>query len=65
MNELRNQSVLVIGLGETGLSLARWLTAQGAQVCVADSRATPPGADTLYKEMPQVDAHFGPFRDES
>lgn len=65
MNELRNQSVLVIGLGETGLSLARWLTAQGAQVCVADSRATPPGADMLYKEMPQVDAHFGPFRDES
>ena len=65
MNELRNQSVLVIGLGETGLSLARWLTAQDAQVCVADSRATPPGADTLYKEMPQVDAHFGPFRDES
>jgi UDP-N-acetylmuramoylalanine--D-glutamate ligase len=41
------------------------LTAQGAQVCVADSRATPPGADTLYKELPQVDAHFGPFRDES
>jgi len=65
MDQLRNQSVLVIGLGETGLSLARWLTAQGAQVCVADSRATPPGADTLYKEMPQVDAHFGPFRDES
>ncbi|MDH2916116.1 MAG: UDP-N-acetylmuramoyl-L-alanine--D-glutamate ligase [Gallionella sp.] len=65
MNQLRNQSVLVIGLGETGLSIARWLTAQGAQVCVADSRATPPGADTLYKEMPQVDVHFGPFRDES
>jgi len=65
MDQLRNQSVLVIGLGETGLSLARWLMAQGAQVCVADSRATPPGADTLYKEMPQVDAHFGPFRDES
>jgi len=65
MDQLRNQSVLVIGLGETGLSLARWLTAQGAQVCVADSRSTPPGADTLYKEMPQVDAHFGPFRDES
>jgi UDP-N-acetylmuramoylalanine--D-glutamate ligase len=65
MNQLRDQSVLVIGLGETGLSLARWLTAQGAQVCVADSRATPPGIDTLYKEMPQVDAHLGPFRDES
>ncbi|MDD4912732.1 MAG: UDP-N-acetylmuramoyl-L-alanine--D-glutamate ligase [Sideroxydans sp.] len=65
MNQLRNQSVLVIGLGETGLSLARWLTAQGAQVCVADSRSNPPGIETLYKEMPQVDVHCGPFRDES
>ena len=65
MNELRNQSVLVLGLGETGLSLARWLTAQGAQVCVADSRATPPGIDVLHREMPQVDVHCGPFRDES
>jgi UDP-N-acetylmuramoylalanine--D-glutamate ligase len=65
MNELRNQSVLVIGLGETGLSLVRWLTAQGAQVCVADSRIAPPGIDTLYREMPQVDVHCGPFREES
>ena len=65
MNEPRNQSVLVIGLGETGLSLVRWMTAQGAQVCVADSRANPPGIENLYKEMPQVDVHCGPFRDES
>ena len=57
--------MLVLGLGETGLSLARWLTAQGAQVCVADSRVAPPGIDTLYREMPQVDVHCGPFRDES
>jgi len=65
MNQLCKQSVLVLGLGETGLSLARWLTAQGAQVCVADSRVAPPGIDTLYREMPQVDVHCGPFRDES
>ncbi len=57
--------MLVLGLGETGLSLARWLTAQGAQVCVADSRAAPPGIDILYREMPEVDVHCGPFRDES
>lgn len=65
MEAMRNQSVLVLGLGETGLSLVRWLTAQGAQVCVADSRIAPPGIDTLYREMPQVEVHCGPFSDES
>ena len=65
MGELHRQSVLVLGLGETGLSLARWLTAQGAQVCVADSRATPPGIEILHREMPQVDVYCGPFRDEA
>jgi len=64
MNELRNQSVLVLGLGETGLSLARWLVVQGAQVSVADSRNAPPGIDTLYQELPQVDVYCGPFREE-
>ena len=65
MKQLAGQSVLVLGLGETGLSLARWLTAHGAQVCVADSRAAPPGIDILQKEMPQVDVYCGPFRDEA
>jgi len=65
LKQLAGQSVLVLGLGETGLSLARWLTAHGAQVCVADSRAAPPGIDILQKEMPQVDVYCGPFRDEA
>ena len=65
MKQLAGQSVLVLGLGETGLSLARWLTAHGAQVCVADSRAAPPGIDILHREMPQVDVYCGPFRDEA
>jgi len=38
-----NKSVLVIGLGETGLSMVRWLSAQGARLRVADSRTAPPG----------------------
>jgi len=65
LKQLAGQSVLVLGLGETGLSLARWLTAHGAQVCVADSRAAPPGIDILHREMPQVDVYCGPFRDEA
>ncbi len=64
MNELRGQSVLVFGLGETGLSLARWLNTQGAQVRVADSRAAPPGSGKLHGELPQVELRCGAFSDE-
>jgi UDP-N-acetylmuramoylalanine--D-glutamate ligase len=64
MNTLRGQSVLVLGLGETGLSLARYLSAQGARLCVADSRIEPPGIATLRSELPQAEVHCGPFGDE-
>src|SRR5512142_963470 len=64
MKQLRGQSVLVLGLGETGLSLARYLDAQGARVCVADSRMNPPGIATLHSAVPQAEVHCGPFGDE-
>ncbi|MDO8925855.1 MAG: UDP-N-acetylmuramoyl-L-alanine--D-glutamate ligase [Sideroxyarcus sp.] len=64
MNRLRGQSVLVLGLGETGLSLARYLHAQGARLSVADSRMDPPGIATLRGELPQAEVHCGPFGDE-
>lgn len=63
MNELRGQSVLVLGLGETGLSLARYLGAQGARLRVADSRNAPPGVAILRSELPQAEVHCGPFGD--
>jgi UDP-N-acetylmuramoylalanine--D-glutamate ligase len=58
------KSVLVLGLGETGLSLVRWLTARGARVRVADSRNNPPGLDLLQKEFPKVEVRCGIFRSE-
>lgn len=64
MNELRGQSVLVLGLGETGLSLARYLDVQGVRLRVADSRMQPPGIATLRGELPQAEVHCGPFGDE-
>jgi len=64
MTVLRDKSVLVLGLGETGLSLARYLHAQGARVRVADSRLEPPGITTLRNELPQAEVHCAPFRDE-
>ncbi|HUX90947.1 MAG TPA: UDP-N-acetylmuramoyl-L-alanine--D-glutamate ligase [Gallionellaceae bacterium] len=61
---LRDKLVLVLGLGETGLSLVRWLTAQGARVRVADSRNNPPALDLLQKEFPQAETRCGIFRAE-
>ncbi len=43
MNQWTDKFVLVLGLGETGLSMLRWLSAQGARLRVADSRSEPPG----------------------
>jgi UDP-N-acetylmuramoylalanine--D-glutamate ligase len=64
LKQLRGQSVLVLGLGETGLSLARYLSTQGARLCVADSRLEPPGIATLRSDLPQAEVHCGPFGDE-
>lgn len=56
-----DQTFLVLGLGESGIAMARWLTRQGARVRVADTRATPPGLAQLRQECPQVEAVCGPF----
>jgi UDP-N-acetylmuramoylalanine--D-glutamate ligase len=57
----KGRNVVVLGLGLTGLSLARWLTRHGAQVRVADTRAAPPNAQALAVELPQVSLETGPF----
>ena len=44
---------MVLGLGDTGLSMARWLRRRGAIVSVADTRAAPPHAATLARELPE------------
>ncbi|MGE5319739.1 MAG: UDP-N-acetylmuramoyl-L-alanine--D-glutamate ligase [Hyphomicrobiaceae bacterium] len=61
--DLSGKQVLVLGLGDTGLSCARWLAARGAQVSVADSRAAPPHAARLAEWLPQVPVFTGPFDD--
>lgn len=63
MMELREKSVLVLGLGETGLSLVRWLGAQGARLRVADSRSNPPGLDKVAQHVAPTEIHCGPFAD--
>ncbi len=60
---LAGKTVVVLGLGDTGLSCARWLTARGAKVSVADSRPTPPQAGRLAELLPHVALHSGGFDD--
>lgn len=51
----------MLGLGDTGLSMARWLARRSAEVRVADSRAAPPHAGRLARELPQVALATGAF----
>ncbi|MBC7944743.1 MAG: UDP-N-acetylmuramoyl-L-alanine--D-glutamate ligase [Burkholderiales bacterium] len=63
--DLKNKSVLVLGLGDTGWSLVRWLSRHGAQVRVADTRAQPPHMSDLRREFPAIDVQCGVFEEKS
>jgi len=52
---------LVVGLGQTGLSCARFLAARGESFVVVDSRVNPPGIEELRREMPAIPVYLGPF----
>src|SRR5574344_2922721 len=58
---LLGQRVLVLGLGASGLGMARWCARAGAQVTVADTRSAPPQLATLQAECPQVRFIAGPL----
>ena len=45
---------LIVGLGNTGLSVARFLHRRGIPFAVTDSRATPPGLAAWRKEFPDA-----------
>ena len=59
--ELKGKRVLVIGLGESGLAMAKWLHRQGASVRVADSRDNPPNVEALQKLAPGAELLTGAF----
>ena len=52
MKNLAGKHVLVLGLGHSGLALARWCARCGAQVTVADTRADPPQCSALRESVP-------------
>jgi UDP-N-acetylmuramoylalanine--D-glutamate ligase len=56
---LLGQQVLVLGLGESGLAMARWCVRQGANVSVWDSRQSPPQRAALEAQLPGVAMRSG------
>ncbi|MGA2550803.1 MAG: UDP-N-acetylmuramoyl-L-alanine--D-glutamate ligase [Burkholderiaceae bacterium] len=64
MTDLINKSVLVLGLGESGLAMALWCRREGAHVKVADSRDHPPAQDALACSHPDIAIHTGGFAGE-
>ncbi len=59
--QLQGQHVLILGLGASGLAMARWCAHAGADVTVADTRDTPPQLAALQAEWPAVRLVSGPF----
>jgi len=61
MQQLRDLHVLILGLGASGLAMARWCARHGAVVTVADTREAPPQLATLQAEWPDVRFVSGEF----
>lgn len=61
---LAQRHVLVLGLGASGLAMARWCARSGAQLTVADSRQEPPQLAALQHDVPQVRFVAGSFAPE-
>ncbi len=55
--KLRGRRVLVLGLGDTGLSVANWVNSEGGIVRAADTRAAPPRKKDFSGEL-----HTGKFK---
>ncbi|MGB5856420.1 MAG: UDP-N-acetylmuramoyl-L-alanine--D-glutamate ligase [Oceanisphaera sp.] len=50
------ERILIIGLGQTGLSCLNYCLARGISPVIMDTRACPPGADQLPEH---IERHFG------
>ncbi|PKO60629.1 MAG: UDP-N-acetylmuramoyl-L-alanine--D-glutamate ligase [Betaproteobacteria bacterium HGW-Betaproteobacteria-18] len=61
MKYLQHQHVLILGLGASGLAMARWCARCGAQVTVADTRNAPPQWAALQRDVPTARFVGGAF----
>ena len=60
-NSAMDGNTVIVGLGKTGLSCARYLAQKGEPFVVVDSRANPPGLKELLSIAPNVNCYLGGF----
>jgi UDP-N-acetylmuramoylalanine--D-glutamate ligase len=55
---------VVVGMGVTGLSCARYFYRRDLPFTVVDTRAEPPGLATLQREMPHITVYAGEYPED-
>ncbi len=63
-SDLLDKRVLIVGLGESGLAMARWLLRCGARLHVIDTRTTPDRLSSLTEMAPEAEFLGGAFKSE-
>ena len=61
MQTMNDRHVLVLGLGLSGLAIARWCARHGATVTVAATREEPPQLHALRDSVPEARFVAGPL----
>jgi UDP-N-acetylmuramoylalanine--D-glutamate ligase len=61
MQKSSAEKTVIVGLGKTGLSCARYLHARHRRVTVIDSRNAPPEISTLQQLAPEIEIRVGGF----
>ncbi len=59
-----SKRIAVVGIGVTGISVARFLAARGSSFCMFDTREEPPGLKVFFDEFPNISVSLGDI-DES
>ncbi|MCG8413740.1 MAG: UDP-N-acetylmuramoyl-L-alanine--D-glutamate ligase [Pseudomonadales bacterium] len=65
MDTSNNSEKLIVGLGATGMSCARYFAAKGEAFKVVDSRPNPPALAELQQNFPGVSCELGDFKQQT
>ena len=60
-----DQKRVLVGIGMTGLSCARYFSSRQRSFSVVDSRENPPGLEDFISEFPDVEMHLGEISDSA
>lgn len=64
MKNIQNKKVLILGLGVSGLAMARWCYKNGAEITIVDTRDEPPQYDIFINKFPNAKFMSSEFKPE-